>query len=76
MGDPVFAYSEGHAYRKWHIRPLTTQGIRLHGTPDTPALCGLQVLFDVNHEFPGNIYWSPEHVCSQCHAAHQRMLQP
>lgn len=65
---PDYAYCETIAAYVWHIRKLTTKGLKPGGGADTRALCGAEALWDIaNVEvFPNNPAW--RNACRKCKA--------
>lgn len=62
--EPVYATS----ISPWHIRELTSKGLKLGGGADTKALCGREVAWDLD------VAITPHHLTHCCQKCAQKFL--
>jgi len=60
----------GGAAIKWHIRPLTALGQKFSGGADTPTLCGLKAVWDINAPVIPQVLVT-ERFCAGCRKAYE-----
>lgn len=70
INTPLFAFCESiyaTGTSPWHIRKLTSKGIKLGGGADTESLCGRKMAWDLDVKITQHHL---DHCCNKCSKAY------